>query len=428
MSNPSSAIRAIFPHAWSEGKQKAVLWKGHTMTEKHMQKLKSYTYGIWLASLMLGIASCNRFDDFMLGKDNTPVPKDLKPIASAVPVKKQWSVHVGKEQSKAVYLRLAPQIKGNDIYLSDGDGQLQAIHKNSGKVKWVNKTSYKFVSGPSVYSNELFMTTNAAEVVAFSPDNGKLLWHKKVSGDVYAPPVKRGNIVLVKTIDGNLYALDSSQGKQLWHLEHGAPDLVLKASSSPTMLDNHIALVGYSDGKLDTVDINTGHNLAQRNVVYPAGASDVERLVDIDADPIVTKNAVILADYQGFIGAISLTTGQILWHKSLSVYKNMRLDGNHILVTDSQDTLWSLDSTSGQVNWRQPQLRARNLTSPVVVGNKVFVADKTGLLHGIDKSTGSLISRTTLDGAVFVAPRVAGNHLYLLTAKGDLVCYTVGVS
>lgn len=379
-------------------------------------------------SCMLCSVSCTRFDDFMLGKDNTPVPKALQPLAANHSLKKEWAVHVGKEQAKSIYLRLAPQIKGGEIFLSDANGQLQAIHKNSGKVKWLTKTKYQFVSGPSVYPNQLFMTTNAAEVVAFNPQNGKMLWHKKVSGDVYAPPVKVGQIVLVKTIDGNLYGFDGNQGKPLWHIEHGAPNLVLKASSSPILLDNHIALVGYSDGKLDTVDINTGHNLAQRNIVYPAGSSDVERLVDIDADPIVTNNTVILGDYQGFLGAISISTGEILWHKSISVYKNMRLDGKNLLVTDSRDTLWSIDSTSGQVNWRQPTLRARDVTSPVIIGNTIFVADKTGLLHGIDKSTGSLVSRTRLDGPVLVVPRVSGNRLYLLTTKGELVCYSVGAA
>ena len=46
-------------------------------------------------------------------------------------------------------------------------------------------------------------------------------------------------------------------------------------------------LVGYSDGQLDAIALDTGHLLWQKSLIYATGASDVERLVDISSDLII---------------------------------------------------------------------------------------------------------------------------------------------
>ncbi len=112
----------------------------------------------------------------------------------------------------------------------------------------------------------------------------------------------------------------------LWVSEHGSPSLILKASSSPVAMD-HLVLVGFSDGKLDAVNTESGHQVWQKSIAYANGSSDVERLVDIDADPIVSGDMVYLASYQGYVGALSITNSEFSWTKPASVYKNMVISG-----------------------------------------------------------------------------------------------------
>ena len=379
----------------------------------------------WIVLLIACLSSCAKLDDYLLGKDNSPVPKELKSLDSQVHITKKWAVQIGKGQKNSGYLRLKPLLSGHKIYVADISGQFEAIDKNSGKVIWSTTTPYTFISGPSRGDGILVLATNNSQIVAFSQSNGHQLWHKKLSGDVLASPIIAKNQVLAKTIDGNLYSLDIKQGKKLWLLEHGSPSLVLKASSSPVLLDGRTALVGYSDGKLDAVDIESGHVLWQRSIVYATGSSDVERLVDIDADPIVSGNIVFLGSYQGSVGGVSLSDGQFAWRRPASIYKNMILKDHTIYYTDSYDVVWAIDKQNGQVIWRQPALKSRNLTEPVLQGNRLFVGDKTGLLHGLDISTGKLIMRAPIKGAVYVAPLSSGKQIFVLTATGELSCYLV---
>ncbi|MFZ4077252.1 MAG: PQQ-binding-like beta-propeller repeat protein, partial [Legionellaceae bacterium] len=183
-------------------------------------------------------------------------------------------------------------------------------------------------------------------------------------------------------------------------------------------------LVGFSDGKLDAIELQTGRVVWQRSIAYANGSSDVERLVDIDADPIVRGDLVYLASYQGEVGALSMTSGQFLWHKPASTYKNMAMDGNTLYMTDSEDVIWAYDASNGQVRWKQEALKARGVTEPVVMGHTLLVGDKTGYLHVLDANHGTLLSRFQQNAPILVAPLVVGHRVYVLTTK-QLTCYSL---
>ncbi len=377
-----------------------------------------------LLTLSVVLQACNHLDNYMLGKDNTPAPAALEPIKTKVALKEKWSVPVSAKTTNA-NLKLKPAIVGNVVYTADTSGSIEAVEKASGQLLWSKKLPHSIVSGPSVAAGSIALGTDSSSVVLLKQTDGSELWTAKVSSEVLSKPVITGSKVIAKTIDGNLYALDLVTGKTLWVSEHGAPSLILKASSSPVVVGNKLVLVGYSDGKMDAVDLETGRLVWQRSIAYASGASDVERLVDIDADPIIRGNVAYLASYQGYVGALSLVDGQFLWRKPASVYKNMAIDDNTLYLTDSDDVVWAINRQNGQVNWKQVALKARGLTEPVLMGNRVVVGDKTGLLHVLAKSNGNLISRAQLGGAITTAPSISSNNIYVMTNNGKLNRFSV---
>jgi outer membrane protein assembly factor BamB len=365
------------------------------------------------------IQGCTQVDDYMLGKDNTPKPKNLKQIEPQLKVSQKWSSPIGKSHKSSEYLKLKQVLRGDLIYTADASGLIQVANKSNGAIKWSTQLKQGIVSGPTVANGVIAVGTNSSSVVLLNQDTGKELWRKKVSSEVLSPPAISHQKIIAKTIDGKVYAFDITSGKQLWTAEHGSPSLVLKASSSPIVLGD-LVLIGFSDGKLDALEIQTGRMVWQRSIAYATGSSDVERLVDIDSDPIVKDNVAYLASYQGYIGALSLNDGQFIWRKSGSVYKNMVLSSNTLYLTDSNDIIWSLDSRTGHVNWKQTALKARGLTEPVLIGEDIVVGDKTGYLHFIGSQTGELLARSQLSGGVSMSPSVVGRNLYVLTDNGML--------
>lgn len=376
-------------------------------------------------ALCVSLQACSKVDDYMLGKDNTPTPAALEPLNNKAKVTEKWSIPTGGIQKTNAHLKLKPEIIGKVVYTADTSGLIQAVNKNNGKLIWAKKLATGVVSGPTTEKGYIALGTDASTVVLLQQSDGSELWHAKVSGEVLSKPLISGNKVIAKTIDGNLYAFNLATGEKLWMSEHGAPSLILKASSSPVIFDNKLALVGYSDGRMDAIDLQTGHLVWQRSIAYASGASDVERLVDIDADPIVRGKIAYLASYQGYVGALSLNDGQFIWRKPASIYRNMTIEGNTLYLTDSEDTIWSINGQNGRVNWKQIALKARGLTEPVLMGNRLIVGDKTGLLHVLSAQNGELISRVQVSGGVTIAPSVSGNNIYVMSTNGKLSRFSV---
>jgi outer membrane protein assembly factor BamB len=374
--------------------------------------------------LLLILQSCSYVDDYLLGKDNTPQPSALPEIKQKVRLQERWSQGLAASGKASTYLKLKPSIQGQNVYIANANGVVQAFDQAKGRLKWTRTIKQGVVSGPTVKEGYVAIGTARSSVIVLRQEDGADLLELKVSGDALSKPVIVDNKIIIKTIDGNLYAFSLKNGKKLWMSEHGAPSLILKASSSPVILGG-FAVVGFSDGKLDAIDINTGRLVWQRSIAYASGSSDVERLVDIDADPIVRDKVAYLASYQGYVGALSLANGEFNWRKPLSVYKNMAMDGSTLYVTDSSDVLWAFDRQSGLVKWKQLALKARGLTEPLLTATTVVVGDRTGYLHLLDKQTGELIARTKLNGPIDISPAVVHNKIFVMTANGKLYRFSV---
>lgn len=383
-------------------------------------------YRISLAvGVLMTLSACTQIDDYMLGKDNTLKPTALTPLKPGLVLQKKWTVPTSKSSQVNADLKLDPVISQNVIYTASKDGFVQATDKNQGTILWTKQFPDHLVSGPAVGEGHIALATSASTMMVLNQRNGELLWKANLTGDALAKPVIVDQQILVKTIDGNLYAFDLKSGEKHWGVDHGSPSLILKASSSPVIF-NQLALVGYSDGKLDAVDRATGQIIWQRNIAYSSGGSDVERLVDIDADPVVQGDLVYLASYQGYVGALSLKNGEFTWRKPASIYKNIRVAGRSLYFVDGDSTIWSLDKETGRVKWKQSALKARNLTEPLLIGNRLFVGDKSGFLHGLDVHNGELVSRTQLSAPIVAAPVSSGTSVYVLTTNGQLSRFSVG--
>jgi outer membrane protein assembly factor BamB len=376
-----------------------------------------------LGSIML-LQACTQIDDYMLGKDNTPKPSPLVELKSKVRLLQDWSIPIGKASTASTYLKLKPAINGNMVYVANSNGMVHAVNQKTGHLLWSKQLNYNIMSGPAVANGYIALGTNRANVILLRQSDGTIAHELTVSGDVLSTPVITHSKVIIKTIDGYLYAFDLKSGEKLWASEHGSPGLMLKASSSPVLMDKMV-LVGFSDGKLDAIEATSGLLVWQRSIAYASGASDVERLVDIDADPIVRNKIVYLASYQGYVGALSLESGQFIWRKPASVYKNMAIDAHTLYLTDTDDVIWAMDRDNGQIKWKQPALKARGLTEPVLLGDHLMVGDRTGYLHVFSAEDGECTARIVLSGPVNISPSVSGHSVYVMTSNGQLSRFSV---
>ena len=83
----------------------------------------------------------------------------------------------------------------------------------------------------------------------------------------------------------------------------------------------------------------------------------------------------------------------------------------------------AIDRRSGEKLWTHSS-RTRFDASPVVVGDRVFIGDKSGQLVALALGDGSVSWQTTATDAFLASPAVAGE--YLVIPSGDGVVYAFG--
>ena len=109
-------------------------------------------------------------------------------------------------------------------------------------------------------------------------------------------PVVANGIVIVRTTDGAVIALNEKTGGKLWSYEHNAPALSVRGSAPIIVEDNVIE--GYDNGKLMALRLADGKYVWETSIAIPKGRSEVERLVDLDVDPIDVGGVIYIASYQ----------------------------------------------------------------------------------------------------------------------------------
>ena len=383
-----------------------------------MQKIMKNV--LFLAALSITLSACSTFFD----KDNTPAPTPLVNFRQVVSIRPMWSTHVGTGAPKE-YLKLGPAISGARIFTVSKDGVVAATNKFSGKTEWVNNTRRIITSGVSANDDLVFVGTHNGDILALTQNNGKIAWSAHASSEILAPVIEGHGVVLAKTIDGRLTAFSDIDGHELWSYQQNVPTLVLRAASAPK-ISGDTAIVGFENGTLTKLSLHQGSVIWQQPIAEPTGSFAIQRMIDIDADPIIIGNRIYAATYQGHISALDLASGNPYWEHDISTFSGIAADDARVYVSDAQSRMWAFNSRTGEIDWHLNKLYARNITGPAVMGNYIVVGDGEGYLHWINKNDGTFAARTFLSKSGIVAtPIVQDGIIYLYTQDGRLTAYTL---
>jgi outer membrane protein assembly factor BamB len=388
-----------------------------------------------LLLLSLGLAGCAAFDTvhesfsgisdyFSGGEDNTDPPSALVDYTPELKIDVRWkeSVGVGSDEQT---LKLVPAIGNGRILAADREGLVQARDLNTGDLFWKAKTERPFSAGPGVGKGTVILGTSDAEVLALSADNGAILWHTKVSSEVLAAPVVAKGIVVIHTTDGKVTAINETNGVKLWSYEVSVPALSIRGTATPVVVEDNV-ISGYDNGKLMALKLADGKYVWETSVAVPKGRSEVERLVDLDTDPIEAAGTIYIASYHGGVSAVSEIDGEVLWrNENISSYTGLSNDWRYLYLSDTESNVWQLDLRSGSSLWKQKELHQRRTSAPAVYDNYVVVGDFEGYVHWLSASDGHQLGRVQItDSPIEAKPVVVGNTVYIYAKDGTLAALT----
>ncbi|OGT42448.1 MAG: outer membrane protein assembly factor BamB [Gammaproteobacteria bacterium RIFCSPHIGHO2_12_FULL_37_34] len=376
-----------------------------------------YNYRIFLLYVFfLFLTACNGFFE----KDNTPKPASLVFITPEIKPIRIWSTKAGTGIDDD-YLKMGFSITDQAILTTSTNGLVTSIDKKQGLENWQIYAGFPITTAPGIGDDLLVVGGRRGEILALQQGTGRTVWKTNLPSQAFAKPAIQNGIVVIKSIDGYIRALSSKNGNILWTFQQIEPNLILRSASNP-LISHHDIIAGFANGNLAKLNLYNGQMVWTEPIAVPQGAFAIQRMIDIDADPILFEHDLYAATYQGKISALDWSTGKTRWSHDISSYTGMVADHDTIFITDAKSHLFAFDANSGLINWRQDKLEARVLTAPAIQGDYVVVGDAQGYLHWLSKRDGHIGAREYI-GAMYAAPIVQNGILYALTNSGHLLAY-----
>ncbi len=379
---------------------------------------------LFILSTCVGCGAGKIIDGYMgAGEDNSEPPSELTDFSETTRLDNIWSENVGKGTDE-LFIKLVPAILNDKIFIADTRGNITALYAGTGKDIWHNDSELSITGGPGADTNLVMVGTSEGEVLSLSAETGEEIWRSTVSSEILSSPKEADGVVIIRTIDGKIFALDATTGERLWIYDRTVPALTLRGTSTP-IIANGLIIAGFDGGRVTALELKTGKLIWETKVAVSRGRSELERMVDIDSQPLIIGDVIYVTTFQANVSAISLQNGQILWQRDISSHAELGADSKSLYVTDETGNVWALDRFSGTSIWKQEKLTHRQVTGPGVLGDRIIVGDLEGYLHWLDKATGDISARTQIDSAaILTKPIVSNDILFAYSSGGTLAAYT----
>lgn len=400
------------------------------------------TRAIGLAlTLSVTLSGCSTISDWFADDEELEIRR-LAPLDAEFEPQINWETEVG-DGVEDYFSRLRPVYANDKLYVADRRGLVVALDPKTGRTQWEHDLAIfkdegmlsfitrmwsrgesAKVAGISVDGDQVFVGTEDGVILSLNADTGEVNWTNTVAGEILAAPVSGEHLVVVNTGAGTLVALDEQTGEQRWVQEGDVPPLSLRGISRPA-ISNGGVIVGTASGKIQVNIVDSGLVAWETAITSPAGATELERIVDIDAAPLMYGGTIYTISYNGTLAAVELRSGRVIWKREYGSYRNVTLDGNTLYVVDNNSHIYALDRRNGIELWSQTGLKKRVLTAAEPAGDYLVVGDKWGLLHWLNKETGKIVARYDIGGddedeSVYVSPLYIGDALIAITREGEV--------
>ena len=340
-------------------------------------------------------------------------PSELGPFDSRVEIERGWSVRL----DDAGRGRFEPLVTDEAVYAAAADGEVARFDRADGAREWRVDLDARLASGVGGDDELVIVATGDGGIVALDAADGTEAWRGRATSEVLAPARSGFGTLVVRSADGRLASLDPATGAERWSASWTPPALTLNGYSAPRVLDGGL-LVGLDDGRLVALDSRNGRPIWETPLSLPGGRSEVERLVDVDADVRVDDEGIYAVNYRGRAVRLEPARGRPVWSVPMSSTAGLELGPATVVAVDDESVVHGLDKATGRTAWTQDALRGRKLSPPAVVGGLVLVGDFEGYVHALALDDGSLAGRARPADAPIRA-RPVGDAGGLVVQAGD---------
>ena len=388
--------------------------------------MNAVQYKIIFYLIFLVLTGCTgKLPEWLKSDDLVVKPAELIPFEHQLEPKILWSSQVGQGNNRS-YNIVQPLLTTTSVVTVDYRGNVYNTEKSSGKRLWKLALNIPVATSAGGNDKFLFIGSQEGELITLDTKTGRYLWRAQLSSEILTPPQVNEEIVIVRTSDGKISAFSVQTGNIIWQYERAIPLLSLRGDSTVSIEENMV-IAGYANGRLVALSLPDGNVIWEKTISLPRGRTEIDRLADIDATPVIQNGLIYTVAYQGNLSVLELYTGRQVWSRELSstVGLDVAEDGT-VYITDDQSYVWAIQADTGNGLWRQTSLSRRKVTTPAIAGDYIIVADLDGYIHWLSKKDGRFIARQKIaEEAITSQAVIAQSQMFILSQDGQLTAIAI---
>ncbi|MBY0379549.1 MAG: PQQ-binding-like beta-propeller repeat protein, partial [Burkholderiales bacterium] len=268
---------------------------------------------------------------FGCATDNTLMPNPNLQIKSLETFAITWNIST---LSKSFSGSFAPVMdQDNAIFTADSSGFIYKFDSSDGTTIFSFNIKHKLSSGTAVSSDTIFVTTQDDYLLAIGKATHEVQWQVKLPTISIEAPQVVNDIIVVRTNDGSLLAYNTQTGALLWVFQRPIPTLTLRATSTFQVSSaGDILVYGQPGGRLSVINVLTGVSIWDSFVALPVGATDLDKLTDINMRPVINNDdrTICVGTYNGRIGCVDAISSNTVWSKEFSTSVQLLVDKQNL--------------------------------------------------------------------------------------------------
>jgi eukaryotic-like serine/threonine-protein kinase len=275
-----------------------------------------------------------------------------------------------------VYLS-SPAISGDAVFFGSGDGNVYALDAASGAVKWKFQTGDVVHASPAVSDGLVFIGSWDTYFYALDAATGAEKWKFKTGDDpvfhnqigIQSSAAVADGIVYFGCRDSKLYALDVRTGAKVWAADNKGSWVI----GSPAVSDGKVYFTTSDSGLFHAADARSGTELFSLSLKWPMFSS-----------PSVAGRLVYIGSHEGKLLAIDVSGRKPAWVFQTDASRQ----NGPALTTAAGQPDYSAAMTSmffDDVVFGVQKMMSVGaiLSSPVIVGDTIYVGSADGYLYAI---------------------------------------------
>lgn len=376
-----------------------------------------------LSLLLFSIAAFSQGDDMF--RENPSHNNNDNGSAGMIYNKIAWQFNTGAA------IRSTALVVGNSVYIGSSDRYLYALTRKDGALQWKFDCGSSVSSSPA-YSNEtIYILSEQQVLVALQAATGKLEWTKKIGEDkaylwgfdyYFSSPVIKGDSLFIASADGKLFCIDKKTGNSIW--EKQCNNFI---RATPAVVDGSL-YIGDTNGDFYAFESSTGK---QQWVYKTYGSALKNDTIGFDRKAIISSaiiegDAVVFGGRDGFLYCLNKNDGSLRWtfnHEVSWVISSPSINDGYVITgTSDGHFVQSVDIKTGKEKWRTYGT-APIWSSPLVIGDDIYIGGNDGVLFCLDKKTGKKAAHPlVINAKIFSSPVVKDDYLYFGADNGTFYC------